>query len=251
MTEGLVSVISPVYNVERFIEITINSVLNQTYKNIEYILVDDCSPDKSADIILRLAKEYPQIKYHKLEKNSGAAVARNKGIELAEGQYIAFLDSDDRWKPEKLEKEVALAKAENAEFVFTAIEMIDENGNVIKEKRKVKEKIDYKFLLTNTMIATSSVLIDISKVGKFEMPLVRSGQDYATWLMLMRNGRCAYGIDEALTQYRRTEGSLSSKKTKNWKKVWNTQVNYEGISPIAAYWHCFCYVLNAVKKYFF
>lgn len=250
MTEGLVSVISPVYNAERFIETTINSVLNQTYKNVEYILVDDCSPDNSAEIILRMAKEYPEIKYHKLEKNSGAGFARNTGIMLAEGQYIAFLDSDDCWKPEKIEKEVALAKEKNAEFIFTAIEMIDEEGKVVKGKRNVKEKIDYKFLLTNTMIATSSVLIDISKVGKFEMPLVRSGQDYATWLMLLRDGRCAYGIDEALTQYRITEGSLSSKKTKNWKKVWNTQVNNEGINPLVAYWHCFCYAVNAVKKYF-
>ena len=250
MKEGMVSVISPVYKVEKFIETTIMSVMNQTYKNIEYILVDDCSPDKSAEIILSMTKKYPQIKYHKLPSNSGAAVARNKGIELAEGQFIAFLDSDDCWKPEKLEKEIALVKEKGAELVFTAIEMIDEEGNVVKGKRKVKERIDYKFLLTNTMIATSSVLIDISKVGKFEMPLVRSGQDYATWLMLMRNGRLAFGIDEALTQYRRTEGSLSSKKTKNWKKVWNTQVNIEGIHPIAAYWHCFCYAVNAVKKYF-
>lgn len=251
MTEGLVSVISPVYNVEKFIETTIMSVLNQTYKNVEYILIDDCSPDNSAEIIQRLAKEYPQIRYHKLEKNSGAGFARNIGIKLAEGQYIAFLDSDDCWKPEKLEKQIALSNEKNAELVFTAIEMIDEKGNIIKAKRNVKEIIDYKFLLKNTMIATSSVLIDISKVGKFEMPLIRSGQDYATWLMLMRNGRRAYGINDALTQYRRTEGSLSSKKTKNWKKVWNIQVGNERIHPIVAYWNCFWYAANAAKKYFF
>lgn len=250
MISGLVSVITPVYNVERFIEITINSVLNQTYQNIEMILVDDCSPDKSAEIILEMAKNHPQIRYYKLEKNSGAAVARNKAIELANGEYIAFLDSDDLWKPEKIEKEVSLAKKKNAEFVFTAIEMIDEEGNLVKPKRKVKEVIDYKFLMTNTMIATSSVLIDINKVGKFQMPLIRSGQDYATWLMLLRNGRKAYGINEALTQYRRTENSLSSKKTKNWKKVWNIQVNEEKVHPFVAYIHCAGYVLNAVKKYF-
>ena len=245
------SLIIPVYNVEKFIETTITSVLNQTYKNVEYILIDDCSPDNSAEIIQRLAKEYPNIRYHKLEKNSGAGFARNTGIKLAEGQYIAFLDSDDCWKPEKLEKQIALSKEKNAELVFTAIEMIDEKGNIIKAKRNVKEIIDYKFLLKNTMIATSSVLIDISKVGKFEMPLIRSGQDYATWLMLLRNGRRAYGINDALTQYRRTEGSLSSKKTKNWKKVWNIQVNNEGIHPIVAYWNCFWYAVNAAKKYFF
>lgn len=251
MTTGLISVITPVYNVERFIESTINSVLDQTYKKIEFLLIDDCSLDRSAEIILRMAKEHPEIKYYRLEENSGAAVARNKGIELAEGEYIAFLDSDDRWKPDKLDKELSLAKEKNAFFVFTAIEMIDENGNVIKGKRKIKEKVDYKFLLANTMIATSSVLIDINKVGKFQMPLVRSGQDYATWLMLLRKGGYAYGIDEALTQYRRIKGSLSAQKTKNWKKVWKIQVQNEGIKPIMAFLNCVGYILNAIKKYFF
>jgi len=251
MIEGMVSVISPVYKVEKFIETTINSVLAQTYKNFEYILVDDCSPDNSAEIILSMVKQYPQIKYYKLESNLGAAVARNKGIELAEGQYIAFLDSDDCWKPEKLEKEVRLAQEKNAEIIFTAIEMIDEEGNLVKGKRKVKDKIGYRFLLTNTMIATSSVLIDISKVGKFQMPLVRSGQDYATWLMLMRDGRPAYGIDEALTQYRRTEGSLSSKKTKNWKKVYDIQVKNESINSFRARINCIFYIFHAIKKYYF
>lgn len=250
MTEGLVSVVIPVYNVEKFIENTIRSVLAQTYRNIEILLIDDCSPDNSAKIIKNMAADNPEIRYYKLKKNSGAAVARNKGIELAQGQYIAFLDSDDMWKPEKLHKELELLKRTGGEFAFTAIEMIDESGEVVKGKRKVKEKVDYKFLLSNTMIATSSVLLDISKIGKFQMPLIRSGQDYATWLMLLRNGRIAYGIDEALTQYRRTEGSLSSKKTKNWKKVWNIQVNLEGINPIKAYFHCFFYIFNAVKKYF-
>lgn len=250
MVEGLVSVIIPVYNVERFIEKTIMSVIEQTYQNIELILVDDCSPDQSAEIIQRLSAKYPVIRYYRLEQNSGAAVARNKGIELADGQYLAFLDSDDLWKPQKLEMELNVMQQNHAEFVFTAIEMIDEEGSVVKKKRKVRSRIGYRFLLTNTMIATSSVLLDISRIGKFEMPLLRSGQDYATWLMLLRNGRVAYGIDEALTQYRRTENSLSSKKTKNWKKVWKVQVECEQIAPVKAYLNCIGYAFHALKKYF-
>ena len=249
MTEGLVSVVIPVYNVEKFIEKTIQSVLAQTYKNIEILVIDDCSPDNSAKIIKSMAETNPEIKYYKLDKNSGVASARNKGIEIAQGQYIAFLDSDDLWKPDKLSKELDLLKRTGGEFAFTALEMIDESGNLVKGKRKVRETVDYNFLLTNTMIATSTVLLDISKIGKFQMPLIRSGQDYATWLMLLRDDRIAYGLDEALTQYRRTEGSLSSKKTKNWKKVWNIQVNYEGVKPVKAYFNCFLYVYNAVKKY--
>lgn len=251
MINGLVSVIIPVYNAERFIEYTINSVLRQSYKKVEIVLVDDCSTDRSGEIIQRIQKNNPQIRYYKLEKNSGAAVARNKAIELAEGQYLAFLDSDDCWKLDKLEKQIKLANEKNAEFIFNAIEMIDENGKIIKSKRKIPTEVDYKILLTNTAIATSSVLIDISKIGKFKMPLIRSGQDYATWLMLLRGGRVAHGINEALTQYRKTEGSLSSKKTKNWKKVWNIQVKLEGINGICAYIHCFRYAVNALKKYYF
>ena len=114
MIKDLVSVIIPVYKAERFIKHTINSVINQTYKNIEIILVDDCSPDKSADIILEMAKIYSQIKYFKLDVNSGAAVARNKGIEVSEGQYIAFLDSDDSWKHSKIEKEIELLREKMA-----------------------------------------------------------------------------------------------------------------------------------------
>ena len=132
MIKDLVSVIIPVYKAERFIKQTINSVINQTYKNIEIIIVDDCSPDKSADIILEMAKIYSQIKYFKLDVNSGAAVARNKGIEVSEGQYIAFLDSDDSWKPSKIEKEIELLREKNGNFAFTAIEMIDEEGKIIK-----------------------------------------------------------------------------------------------------------------------
>lgn len=249
MIKGMVSVVIPVYNVEKYIEKTVMSAINQTYKNLEIILVDDCSPDNSAVIISKLRKQYPQIKYYKLEKNCGAAVARNKGIYMSEGQYLAFLDGDDIWKPDKIDKEINLAREKNAEFIFTAVEMIDSDGNIIKSKRRVKQKIDYQFLLKNTMIATSSVLLDINKIGRFQMPLIRSGQDYATWLMLLRNGREAYGIDEALVQYRRTEGSLSSKKTKNWKKVWTIQTKYEGISGLRAYANCLCYILNAFKKY--
>lgn len=250
MLDGMVSVIIPVYNAEKFIEQTIKSVLSQSYKNFEIVLVDDCSTDASGNIIKSMQKEHSEIRYYKLDKNSGAAVARNKAIELAEGQFIAFLDSDDCWKPEKLEKQIQLANEKKAEFVFNAIEMIDENGNLVKGKRKIPSRVDYKFLLTNTVIPTSGVLIDISKTGKFQMPLIRSGQDYATWLMLLRDGRVAYGLNEALTQYRRTEGSLSSKKSKNWKKVWRIQVEFEKINPLIAYIHCFMYAINAVKKYY-
>lgn len=245
-----ISVIIPIYNSEKYISQTIESVLGQTYKDVEVVIVDDCSTDKSNQIIENYTKKYNSIVYKRLEKNSGAAVARNKAMEIARGRYIAFLDSDDVWYPEKLEKQIELIKSNNCAICYTAIEMIDEDGRVEKSKRNIKEKIDYRFLLKNTMIATSTVLIDRRIVGRFNMPLRRSGQDYATWLMLMRNGVYAYGINEVLVKYRRRENSLSSSKMKNIFKVWNIQVENEGISKINATCNSIAYALNAFKKHY-
>ncbi|HOP99635.1 MAG TPA: glycosyltransferase family 2 protein [Acetivibrio clariflavus] len=245
-----VSVIIPVYNSEKYISKTLDSVLNQTYRLLEIIVVDDCSKDSSEQIIRNYAKYYSNILYHKFNQNYGAAVARNKALELSKGRFVAFLDSDDIWYPNKLEKQLELMKEKSAAICYTAIEMIDEEGNLIKGKREVKETIDYKFLLRNTMIATSTVVIDRRITGDFKMPLIRSGQDYATWLLLMRSGTKAYGINEPLVKYRKLKNSLSSNKVKNIKKVWRVQTEFEKINPIIAGYNSICYAINAFKKHY-
>jgi teichuronic acid biosynthesis glycosyltransferase TuaG len=298
--KDLVSVIIPVYNSERFIAKTIDSVLSQTYSNIEIIIVDDCSTDSSEQIIegyfspkgvhkrlsltsnccqkdkcdtdysdtLSLNKSCsgsvttpsvlqtatsPQGEalgiYYRQPTNQGAAVARNKALELAKGQYVAFLDSDDLWKINKLEKQISFMKNNNISFCFSAIEMIDLKGNLVKSKRNVKGKVTYDYLLKNTMIPTSSVVIDRNIVGDFQMPLIRGGQDYATWLMLLRNN-IAYGINEAFVQYRIGHSSLSSNKLKSFEQVWNIQTRQEKINKIKAFINLFCFGFNALKKYF-
>ena len=249
--EDTVSVIIPVYNAARFLDRTLGSIFAQTYKNIEIVLVDDCSKDESAEIIARYQKEHPEVVYHLQETNQGAAVARNTALELAKGRYVAFLDSDDMWYPEKIERQITLMKEKDAAFCYTAIEMVNNDDEVVKKKRKVKEKIDYRFLLHNTMIATSSVLIDRKKTGDFRMPLRRGGQDYATWLMLLRDGTVAYGINEALVKYRVGNSSLSSNKFKSIKQVWQIQTQDEKIGKISALFHVFCFSVNALIKYLF
>lgn len=246
-----VSVIIPVYNSGKYIDKTIDSVLNQSYEQIEIVLVDDCSSDNSKQIIENYTKKYTNIIFQQLEENSGAAIARNKAIELANGRYIAFLDSDDLWYPSKVERQLELMKRKNAAICFTAIEMIDENGELIKGKRNVVEMVNYNFLLKNTMLATSTIVIDRSITGNFKMPLIRSGQDYATWLLLMRDGIDAYGINEVLVKYRKGRNSLSSNKVKNIKKVWNIQTKNEGINPFSATYYSLCYAFNAFKKHYF
>ena len=245
-----VSVIIPVYNAGRYIGKTIESALDQTYKNIEIVLVDDCSKDNSRQIIESYMKDNKNIIYHLQEKNSGAAVARNTALSLAAGRYVAFLDSDDLWYPTKVAAQLDLMRRKHAGICFTAIEMIDENGRQLKGKRPVRERIDYSFLLKNTMIATSSVIVDRNVAGDFQMPLRRSGQDYATWLQLMRDGIDAFGINEALVKYRVGSNSLSSNKFKSVKQVWDIQVKNEGINPLIASLNAGYFVLNALKKYF-
>ncbi len=249
--DGLVSVITPVYNAERFIATAVESVMNQSYKNIEIILVDDCSSDNSAEIIRLLQKNHPNIVYHLQEKNMGAGVARNKALELAQGQFAAFLDSDDVWKPEKIAKQICVMQQTGAPLCYTAIEMIDESGERVKSKRRVKEICDYNYLLHNTVIPTSGLVVDRKQCGDFRMHLRRGGQDYATWLKLMRNGAVARGIDEALVQYRMVSGSLSSNKFKSIQQVWEIQTQDEKIGKIPAAFHVLCFAFNALKKYLF
>ncbi len=246
----IVSVIIPVYNSERYINKTLDSVLAQTYKLIEIVLVDDCSTDNTEQLINEYTEKHDNITYYQLKKNSGAAIARNKALELAKGRYFAFLDSDDLWYPQKINKQLTLMKQKNISICYTAIEMIDENDRLIKGKRNVLEKVDYNFLLKNTMLATSTIVIDRKLVGSFEMPLIRSGQDYATWLQLMRNGTNAHGINEVLVKYRKSRNSLSSNKIKGIKKVWDIQVKQEKINPLNATYNCMCYAYNAFKKHY-
>lgn len=248
---GRVSVITPVYNAEKVIGKTLESIFNQTYKNIEIVLVDDCSKDKSRQVIERYMKDHPEIVYFCQSTNQGAGAARNKALELAKGQYVAFLDADDMWHPEKIQKQLDLLRKKKGAFSYTAIQMVDENDQVVKTKRKVNDQVDYKSLLRNTMIATSTVLIDRTVLGDFRMPLRRGGQDYATWLMLLRDGTIAYGIDEVLEDYRvGNKDSLAGSKSKSIRQVWEIQTQDENIGKLQAAFNVCCFIFNAAKKYF-
>ena len=247
MNKPNVSVITPVYNAEKFLKETIDSVLKQTYKDYDYLLVDDCSTDSSADIVKEYAENDNRVKYIKLKENSGAAVARNTGLEHAQGRYIAFVDSDDLWYPEKLEKQLTFMQENNEAFTYTKYEHITEDGEVLSAP-DFPERLNYSGLLKNTAIACSTVVIDREVIGDFRMPLVRKGQDTATWLKILRDHDYAYLVDEILNQYRGREGSLSSNKIDALKRTWNTYRNLENLPlPKALYYFTF-YIWNAVKR---
>lgn len=248
MNEPLVSIITPVYNAEKFLSETIKSVKGQTYKNWELLLVDDCSKDNSAKIIKEFNRSDDRIKYIKLEKNSGASVSRNTGIKNAKGRFIAFVDSDDLWEPEKLKIQINYMLKHNYGFTFTSYRYMKENGVKTNKVAKAPFKINYNGLLKNTIIGCSTVVIDRDIVGDFEMPLVRRGQDTATWLQILRREKYAYGIQMDLVNYRLVGDSLSSNKIKALKRTWNTYRNVEKLNIFkCSYVFCF-YIYNAIKK---
>lgn len=245
----LVSVIIPMYNSSTYITPTILSALNQTYKNIEVLVVDDCSKDNSIEVVNNIAKGDPRLRCIPQLKNQGAAAARNRGIKEAKGQYVAFLDSDDLWEEDKIQKQIKLMKETNSSFVYCAYDWIDENDVQIKGKVKIKECATYKDLLTKTLIATPTVIYDRSIHGDVSMPLRRTGQDYAFWLVLLKTAP-AIGIDEPLVHVRRRSGSLSKNKFQNFVDIWEVQVGNEGISRFSVCWNLFRYAIFTFKKRF-
>ena len=229
-----VSIITPVYNCERYIRQTINSVLEQTYEEWELILVDDCSPDGSKEIIKQYQKNDSRIRYVRLKNNRGAALARNVGLKVSTGRFVAYLDADDVWLPCKLEKQVKFMKDNDLQFSCCDYEEIDENGESLNKIVHMPKTITYNQLLRNTIIQTVGVIADTDKVDKrlLVMPNVRRGQDSATWLKMLRNGVSFVGQNEVLAQYRRAPGSLSSNKFKAMKRTWYLYRKVEKLSLI-------------------
>ena len=250
MKQDLVSIIVPVYNAERFLKDTINTILNQTYKNWELILVDDCSTDKSVNIINKYSKKDKRINLVKNKVNSKAAVSRNNGIKKSSGRYLCFLDADDLWDKQKLEKQVNFMKNNDCEFSFTGYEFADKNGKPNRKKVFIPNRINYKQALKNTTIWTSTVMFDMEKLSKEDiyMPNVARGQDTATWWKVLKKIDYAYGLNEILSFYRRTEGSLSSNKITALKRTWNLYRNVEHLNIFSSSYNFFFYCLNAVRR---
>lgn len=243
-----VSVITASYNAARFIGETIESVLNQTYTDLELIIVDDCSTDNTEEIVNKYIEKDNRIKFYKLDKNSGAAIVRNTALEKATGRFMAFLDSDDLWDKEKLEKQIKFMKDNNYGFSFTSYRLMKEDGQLTGKEVIVPISMKYTQLLKNTIIGCLTVVIDKEIIGDFRMPLVRAGQDTATWLSILRKGHIAYGLNEVLASYRTVDGSISSNKVKALKRTWNTYRNLEKLNLVKSSYYFLCYTLNAIKK---
>ena len=245
----LVSIVVPVYNAERFIDETIQTVLNQTYTNWELILIDDKSTDDSIKFITPYLKKDTRIRLLKNKTNLHAALTRNKGIKAAKGQYIAFLDADDLWAPSKLKKQEAFMKKMDCAFSFTGYEFANAAGVPNGKKVHVPATITYKQALKNTTIFTSTVMFDLTKLTKNEihMPLVKS-EDTATWWKVLNRVGVAYGHQEILSVYRRDSKTLSSNKIEAIKRTWNLYRTTESMSIAQSVFYFIHYIKNAALR---
>ena len=247
---NLVSVIIPTYNIQYFLDSTLESIVNQTYKNLEIILIDDCSNDGTYLKIIKWADKDSRIVYRQLEKNSGAAVSRNVAIGLSNGRFLAFCDSDDLWQPDKIEKQISFMRERDIAFCFTQYVLQREDGK--SKIVYVHNKLDYEQSLRNSYcITTSSVVIDRLKTGDVRIPLARTGQDHLLWWSLMKKGFCAYALKEPVTIIRVRKDSLSEKNFGLIKKRWSLYHHHEGIPFFKCLLVFMHYAINGIKKYRF
>lgn len=247
----LVSIIVPVYNAEKFIRETMDSVMAQTYSDWELLLVEDCSSDGSADTIEKYIAEKAEsrIRLIRQPSNQGAARARNRGVLEASGRYVAYLDADDLWAPEKLEHELSFMEEKGAAFAFTGYEFADEHGVGLGKVVRVPETLEYRQALSNTTIFTTTVMFDTCKISKelLEMPVIKS-EDTALWWKVLRAGYTAYGLDENLAKYRRAGRTLSSNKLEALRRIWNLYRRAEGMSVADSAGHFCLWAVRAVRR---
>ncbi len=269
----LVSIIVPVYRAAAYIAETIAMVEAQTWQDWELILVDDCSPDNSAEVIRNtLQKQTGQdnadrqscegvhtemftgaggqpVMLLQKQKNEGAARARNTGLDMAQGRYIAFLDADDVWYPEKLEREMRFMREKEAGFVFTAYEFGDSQARPTGRVVHVPERLTYRQALSRTVIFTTTVLFDRKRIPDrlLRMPAVAS-EDTATWWQILREGYTAWGLNEVLAVYRRPAKSLSSNKAEAVRRIWNLYRRQEKLSVAASAGYFIMWAYRATKR---
>ncbi|MGU8573755.1 glycosyltransferase family 2 protein [Clostridium perfringens] len=245
----LVSIITPMYNSQKYIEEMLKSVINQSYSNWELIIVDDCSIDDSCKIVEKYSKFDKRIKLIKQKKNKGPAESRNIAIKISKGRYIAFLDSDDLWHKKKLEVQINYMLDKSIALTCTSYEMVSEDFSKSYGIFRVKNKIKYSDMLKKNYFSCDTVVVDKYKVNNIFMENFEKHEDYVTWLKYLKETEFAYGIDKVLAYYRISNNSRSSNKFSNIKPLFKIYYNIEELGIIKTIKYLLLYCINAILKY--
>lgn len=247
--DGLVTIITPAYNAAAYISETIESVLAQTYTNWEMLIVNDCSKDNTVEIVQSYVEKDKRIKLINLKQNSGAAAARNTAIQNAKGRYIAFLDSDDLWKKEKLQKQLNFMQQNSYAFTFTGYENFKETKENIQNKVKVPQSLNYKQALKGNKIGCLTVMLDRTQIQNIHF-ITQKHEDYILWLNILKQGITAYGINEKLALYRTGNSkSISSNKLQSALWTWNVYRESQKLSIAKSMYYMLFYMVTGLKKH--
>ncbi len=238
----------PAFNSRRYIGAAVESVLAQTFADWELLIVDDASIDDTIGLLVQRYGDESRIKVHSLAINQGAAAARNVAIEASRGRYIAFLDSDDVWRPEKLSMQLALLQTSDACMVFSQYETMDAEGMPTGQLIPAPARVTYRDLLRGNSIGCLTAMVDTQKTGKVLMPLIRMQEDWGLWIRLLRQGGWALGIQQPLAILRKRKGSLSSNKWKATLKNYEILRKVGGLNPVQALWGVGLHSLGAVRR---
>lgn len=248
LDQSLVSVIMPAYNAEKYIEAAINSVLSQTYTKWELLILDDCSTDSTTDIVAQFANLDARIRLICNHSNEGVARMRNRGLDIAQGEWIALLDSDDVWHAEKLEKQLNKAKESGAEIIYCPYSLIDENSEHLSDF-VVPGSTSYDDMLKESVLSCSTVLMRRSILLHHRFLAEYYHEDYAFWLELLRQGYRAVATEEILADYRVVKGSRSNNKLKSAKNRWLIYRKVERLSLIKSIKVFIAYAYKGIAKY--
>lgn len=247
-TNGKVSIIMAAYNAEKTIRQAIESVLAQTYTDFELLVINDCSKDQTQAIVEEYSQRDRRVKLIVNPHNMGVSQTRLNGLNAALGDWIAVLDSDDAWLPEKLEKQMKLQKQTEAVLLYTGSQFIDSDGKKIDWVLNVPEKVNYRTLLKQNILSNSSSLCGKELYRKHYAIGDRMHEDFALWLSILKNGEVAYGVNEPLLIYRISTDSKSGNKIKAAKMNWNTY-RAVGLSIFESFYYMVWYTINGLLKY--
>ena len=247
--KALVSIVTPTFNSEKFISETIQSVQKQTHENWEMIVVDDGSSDSTIEIVKEIAKRDSRIKFYPQKENIGPAKARNVGIDKVKGKYMTFLDADDIWFPNFIEKSIKTIAETNIHFVFSSYKRSNEKLEFVYSDFIVPEKVTYTDILKTNSISCLTAFIDIEVLGKKNMPEIFKRQDMGLWLKYLKEIPFAYGIKETQAIYRIRENSLSRNKSKLLRYQWQFYRKVENLNVFQSVYYMVQWMYRGFIKY--